>query len=264
MEEGCSVIIPTKDRPRTVENAIESVLRQDYKGPVEIIVVDDSNKIKKTKYADITHVEGTHDGAPAARNLGYRMSKYDFICFLDDDDIWHSTKIRKQISYMKSNPNCPLCICYSRDYRFNMERTSKPPETVTHRMIIKSFNLSSTSSYMLRRTFCEQLIRDDNTLFDPQLQSAQEYDLAIRISRYGNVHTIEEELMTQYETDKQISQNPKRKVLGIYQIFRKHRHEYEAIDYIKTFGLILMFYLSMITGNKIYIILKPLKEMYEK
>ncbi len=99
-----SVVIPARDRARTIERAVVSVLTQTY-APVEVIVVDDGSRdatseiVARCESADprvrlIRHPESR--GAQAARNTGIRASRGYWVAFLDSDD-WlypHSVAVR--------------------------------------------------------------------------------------------------------------------------------------------------------------------------
>jgi hypothetical protein len=125
-------------------------------------------------------------------------------------------------------------------------------------MIIKSFNLSSTSSYLVRKKALEDLGG-----FDIYLPSAQEYDLAIRLSKEYSVRCIQEVLMIQHATKGQISENWTRKIKGIIAMYGKHHSEYDMFGHLKTVGLLGLFYLGFLFGNKIYGLLTPIKGLYE-
>ena len=111
--EMVSVVIPTYNRFKYLLNSINSVKSQTYKN-IEIIVVNDKS-IQKEYYeydfksinVKIIHLEkNTKEifGYPCAgyvRNMGIKESRGKYIAFLDDDDIWFSEKIEKQIKIMK-------------------------------------------------------------------------------------------------------------------------------------------------------------------
>jgi glycosyltransferase involved in cell wall biosynthesis len=92
-----SVIIPVYNKFPHLERSIYSVLNQTYPN-FELILIDNastdgsseklqefvSNKIKLIKRS----VPGP--GGYAARNLGIREARFDWICFLDADDKWDS------------------------------------------------------------------------------------------------------------------------------------------------------------------------------
>ena len=83
-----SVIIPTRNRPSYLRDAIASLLDQDAR-PDEIIVVDDGSGAAATAggISDSVRVLGNRGRGPvAARNLGVLAATCDCIAFLDDDD----------------------------------------------------------------------------------------------------------------------------------------------------------------------------------
>ena len=92
-----SVIIPTFNRLALLEAAINSVRKQDYSS-VEIIVVDDGStdetKSRYTGVSDIRFFSQVNQGASAARNLGMRHARGEFLAFLDSDDYWESNFLR--------------------------------------------------------------------------------------------------------------------------------------------------------------------------
>lgn len=93
MSPAVSVIIPTKNRPVGVRNAVASVLA-GLPETGELIVVDDaSDPPASQSLSTITDPRvrvlvnpGPH-GPSAARNFGVRHSSGDVLMFLDDDDL---------------------------------------------------------------------------------------------------------------------------------------------------------------------------------
>lgn len=101
-----SVVIPTFDRPKFLNRAIESVLKQDYPNLEIIIVVDGYSEntaqlIHEKKNNSIPiHLIQTEEkvGGSEARNIGVRNAKGSFIALLDDDDEWFEDKISTQMN----------------------------------------------------------------------------------------------------------------------------------------------------------------------
>jgi glycosyltransferase involved in cell wall biosynthesis len=96
-----SVIIPTFNRATLIARALESVLSQDYT-PIELIIVDDGStdqtgEILQKYSAKIHYHYQGNSGVSAARNAGIRLSRGEFIAFLDSDDWWVQGKIRSQV-----------------------------------------------------------------------------------------------------------------------------------------------------------------------
>jgi teichuronic acid biosynthesis glycosyltransferase TuaG len=101
-----SVIIPTYNRNTLISDCVESILTQTYK-PIEIIVVDDGSTdntcttLEERFGNKITLISIKHTGLPAAaRNIGLKAARGEFIAFCDSDDLWIETKIEIQMKYM--------------------------------------------------------------------------------------------------------------------------------------------------------------------
>lgn len=107
-----SVVVPTFNRPTTLQRAIESIRSQTYSN-LEIIVVNDN--LPGTEPDDLTRAlmerykledqlrcvstaGGT--GGGSARNFGCRLARGEYLAFLDDDDVFLSDKIETQLSFM--------------------------------------------------------------------------------------------------------------------------------------------------------------------
>jgi glycosyltransferase involved in cell wall biosynthesis len=265
-----SVIIPTYNRPDYLKKAIQTVLNQTYDN-LEIIIVDDAsttdtmNVINSFNDERIIYIRNDkQSGAPVSRNNGIKKANGTCIAFLDDDDEWEPTKLEKQLKEFDDD-NVGLVVCYSLDKRFGMTRISKPKRKVSFADLLKSFNLSSTSSYVARKIAVEKA-----GYFDVTLPSAQEYDLAIRLSKHYEVRTVPEVLMIQNASTGQISTNWKRKIRGILALYSKYGNEYYKLgtkmcimNHLKVAGLVGLFFGGFFLGNKIYKIIIPFKEMYE-
>ncbi|AEF17822.1 glycosyl transferase family 2 [Thermoanaerobacterium xylanolyticum LX-11] len=99
-----SVVIPFYSRVDWLIEATESVLAQTYKN-IEIIIVNDGSPEKISEFLErysskITYVYQENKGAAAARNVGIKLSKGEYIAFLDADDVWMPNKLELQISMM--------------------------------------------------------------------------------------------------------------------------------------------------------------------
>ena len=82
-----SIIVPSYNSEKTIQENIKSLLKQDYKGQYEIIVVDSS----KDKTPDMVSefpvklIKQKPKGPATARNLGVKKSKGSIIVFIDSD-----------------------------------------------------------------------------------------------------------------------------------------------------------------------------------
>ncbi len=107
-----SVIIPVYNAERYVERAVESALIQKECG--EVILVEDNSPDNALdvciKLANMhknvllyQHEDGINKGPGASRNLGVLKSKYDYIAFLDADDIYLENRFEKAVQILFDN-----------------------------------------------------------------------------------------------------------------------------------------------------------------
>jgi hypothetical protein len=111
--ERLDILIPAKDRPALLREAVESVVAQTYM-PVEIIIVlTGATAATKTdaeglsKRFTIRLVETAPLNLAATRNAGLAVAKGDWVSCLDDDDVWLPEKLAKQMQMASSAARRP-------------------------------------------------------------------------------------------------------------------------------------------------------------
>lgn len=105
-----SIILPTFNRAHMLHLAIESVLTQTYKD-WELIIVDDGSTDNTKDVIDkfiakdnrIRYLYQKNKERSAARNNGIKNAKGDWICFLDSDDIYHTTHLEEFKNLINQN-----------------------------------------------------------------------------------------------------------------------------------------------------------------
>lgn len=109
-----SVITIFYNAERHFREAIDSVLAQDFEG-FELILVDDGSTDSSTATAKeyqasdprvryFEHPGHANRGMSAARNLGLRVARSDLVAFIDADDRWRPSKLRKQVELLDRLP----------------------------------------------------------------------------------------------------------------------------------------------------------------
>ena len=88
-----SVIIPFYNAENYLQDCLNSLFKQDFKKPIEIIMINDASTdksidiIEKNKSSIINILSLKNNEGPAsARNLGLNHAKGEYIFFLDADD----------------------------------------------------------------------------------------------------------------------------------------------------------------------------------
>lgn len=189
-----SVIIPTYNRGRTVCEAVDSVLEQDYPN-FEIIVVDDGStdntqSLLKQYKKKITVFYQTNRGVSAARNVGILKANGEYIALLDSDDLWEKGKLSCQIAFFRNNPDAVICqteeIWIRNGKRVNPKIKHKKPSGMIFEPSLL-LCLVSPSAVMIKKTLFDSI-----GLFDENLPACEDYDLWLRISLKYPIHLTPE------------------------------------------------------------------------
>jgi glycosyltransferase involved in cell wall biosynthesis len=94
-----SVVIPLYNKEKSIAGTIQSVLNQTYKN-FELIIVNDGSTdksadvVQSIKDERIKLINKKNGGVSSARNKGIEASSYDYIAFIDGDDIWLSEHLQ--------------------------------------------------------------------------------------------------------------------------------------------------------------------------
>ncbi len=107
-----SVIITGYNREKYIEECIDSVINQTYKN-WEMLLLDDGSADKTplimkkyaAEYPNISFYEKPHSGCWSTKNLAIRISKADFIFFLDSDDFLEKDYLQSGIDFIQKYPD---------------------------------------------------------------------------------------------------------------------------------------------------------------
>ena len=106
-----SIIMPSYNCGRYVEEAIHSIQAQTYDNWELIFVDDGSTDDTIRKVCAIREQDdrirlfknGRNLGAAMSRNHALQEARGRWIAFLDSDDLWEPTKLEKQVHFMEEN-----------------------------------------------------------------------------------------------------------------------------------------------------------------
>ncbi len=197
-----SIIITNYNYSHFIEDAILSALNQDYQNK-EVIVVDDGstdNSISVIKKFEpqITLISKLNGGVSSARNVGIHYSSGDYLAFLDADDYWDKSKIRKQ--YMRLiETECELVYCNMRvlDSYGIVQITDERQEGCFHYSFLHNPGKTPfpPSSVLISRLLYKQVGEWDTGL----VNSSEDFDFFRRCSKYTEFAMLIEPLVTHRE-----------------------------------------------------------------
>jgi len=200
MQHDISIIIPTYNRSYTLARALDSVVRQST-GYRQIIVVDDGStdnteELINSNYPQVDYVKQKQQGVSAARNLGIKQAKGQWLAFLDSDDAWHIDKLKLQMDALNNNPGLLLCHTNEIWYLNGVLRNQMQKHEKTGGWIFEKclpMCLISPSSVMIHRSLFDKV-----GLFDESLVACEDYDLWLRICAFYPVLYCPEPLTFKY------------------------------------------------------------------
>jgi len=199
-----SVIMPTYNRAETLPDALESLLAQTYLD-FEVIVVDDGSTDNTRavveeyckKDSRIIYYYQENKERSAARNQGIRLSRGEYIAFLDSDDVYLPEKLEKQVAILDSVRDSDFVYCY---YKL-MDRTGNPVESGDSPAYALSGNIYpeilrftgvniKTPSVMVRKKLFEKIGG-----FDEKMKVCEDLDLWRRAARFTRIEQVQEALI---------------------------------------------------------------------
>ena len=157
-----SVIIPAYNAEKTIEEAVNSVLAQDY-GNLELVVVDDASNDKTGEILERLSEQDprirvitndTNAGVLKARLKGVRAAFGKWIAFLDSDDLWRKDKLSKQVR-LQEETACHLVFTgtgYIDKLGKQLPWELHVPSEVTYSRLLKQ-NVISNSSVLILKDF---------------------------------------------------------------------------------------------------------------
>lgn len=225
-----SVIIPTYNRAKLVDRAINSVLVQTFKD-FELLIVDDVStdntqqiveQFRDERIKIIHHQK--NKGGSAARNTGIKMAMGEYIAFLDDDDEWIPTKLEKQMRFFeRCRRNVGLIYSWAEiiDEKKNLfvKSQSKVKGKFLREILERSFLISST---VIVKKACFRSVG----LFDENFISCQDREMWTRIATRYEVEVLPEYLVRYYRHSDVSISTSKKVNYGYYQYFTKFQNFY--------------------------------------
>ena len=193
-----SVYIPTRNRVRSLDTAIESVLSQSYRH-IELIVVNDASDDGTEEYllrkaeTDSRLLPVTNArpcGAAASRNIAILKAKGAFVTGLDDDDRFLPRRISAFLDYWRllaAQDIQPACL-FAQDICVDSgicRSITRKRSSVTAEQLLE-YNYIGNQVFAPRDHFLQA------GLFDTNMPAWQDLDFLIRLlQRFGTARLLD-------------------------------------------------------------------------
>lgn len=196
-----SVIIPAHNAGRTIEETLQSVFAQTWRG-FEVIVVNDGSTDATARVlaphiaaGRIVYLETANGGPSGARNCGIARARGEFIAFLDADDLWLPDKLEKQLRRFEQTPQIGLVYTDMVNFSRNGEGATtlfQQKQPVAGRILDRLFfgNFILTSTVLVRKAALHAVGG-----FDPNLWVNEDIELFLRLAEQIEFDFINEVLV---------------------------------------------------------------------
>src|SRR5580658_2987765 len=156
MKPKVTVLIDTYNHERFIEEAIVSVLEQDFpRSEVDILVVDDGStdrtpEIVRKFQPHVRLLRKANGGQASAFNVGIPEARGEIVAFLDGDDWWAKQKLSVVVEYLSSRPH--IGIVGHGIYEFDSD-TGRTTATIPQHAREISFDTISNGKFF-RQMMC--------------------------------------------------------------------------------------------------------------
>ena len=111
-----NIIVPVYNTGKVLEQTIQSILKQSYPAEyMELILVDDCSDDPITLriideyasgYSNVKNIRAEkNSGVAYCRNLGVEAAQYEWVAFLDSDDVWPENSVTNRMSVLEIYPD---------------------------------------------------------------------------------------------------------------------------------------------------------------
>lgn len=207
-----SVLLCTYNDEEYIKEAVMSILDQTYPY-FEFIIVDDgstdgTNKILK-EFTDprIKLIEKKNTGLTDSLNIGFSHCKFDWVARMDGDDFSYSDRFEKQVKLIRHD----IAVIGGQCTYIDSEgkKIGKSRLAITHKEILNK-TLNGYTAHIHPSVLINKKFYLEVGGYDKYIYAAEDLDLWLMISHYGQLTNLTDELIFYRIHDRKIS-NTKRK-----------------------------------------------------
>jgi glycosyltransferase involved in cell wall biosynthesis len=202
-----TVIIPLYNGAALIERTLRSVTQQTYPN-LEILVIDDGSTDRSAQLVQalisqddrIQLITKPNGGVASARNLGIQRAQGEWLGFVDADDLWEPTFVRKVVDRACHLPE-GVGVIYGWAQNIDADDRKIPGVHVAYitgnvygTLLCHNF-LGNASATVIRRRCLAHLGGYDSGLRQADAQGCEDWDLYLRLAEYYDYAVIPELLV---------------------------------------------------------------------
>jgi glycosyltransferase involved in cell wall biosynthesis len=186
-----TVVTPSLNQGRFIEETIQSVLAQDYE-PVEHLVfdagsTDETHSVLARYEGKIRAVIAADDGQADAINRGFRAAAGTIVTWLNSDDVYEPGAIRTAVEYLEAHPQCAMV--YGKGHHIDAEGRFLDPYPTAPPSELEVFCTVCQPASFLRLAAVHAV-----GYLDPNLRYCMDYDLWLRLREQFDIAYIPADL----------------------------------------------------------------------
>lgn len=210
-----SIVIACYNGQEYIEDAIKSVLQQEYQN-FEVFIIDDastdsSDQIIQAYLSDarINYERNSKNkGEIATSNIALRKTKGDYVTFLDQDDFWLPTFLSRLVDKSREYPDSGLIYCDFNilDENKGTKKVIYNPNPLDPRIFLKKLFLNKMyiATY-LQTAIVRRECFDSLGYFDESLVGLVDYEFWLRVAGRYSMQRVGAPLVVKRLHDKNLT-----------------------------------------------------------
>jgi glycosyltransferase involved in cell wall biosynthesis len=186
-----SIVTPSYNQSRFIEDTIQSVLSQGYP-QIEYLVVDGASTdgtvdiIRRYEHKLAWWVSESDQGQTDAINKGFARATGEILAWLNSDDIYEPGAVSAAVSYLQQHPDVGMVYGDCKYINENGEVIGKfKSRQTSYRRIRRGYNHIPQQTMFFRAGLWKQV-----GPLDPSFHYAMDYDLWTRIARRSEIKYV--------------------------------------------------------------------------
>lgn len=195
-----TVLLPVLNGERWIRECMESLRIQTFQD-FEVLLIDDGCTDDSVAIAQMSGVQmrvinGPRNGLGAALAYGVEHAESPMLARQDQDDLSHPRRLELQVAYMNDHPNCILIGSWAElidETGSCIGKIRMPKSTRAIRFSMNTYCPFIHTSVLMKR---DSVVEAGNYQSGSGGVFAEDYDLWSRMAELGNLHNIQEALVS--------------------------------------------------------------------